>query len=211
MKNLCFLSFLVLLIGFSSCSKSNELDVSSEDVQFLQNYVEEANAMVSVAGEIEGNVSAIFNTNVTINLCGGYVQFVDYNGGVADEATELLNEIVDKMGFESALAVHDWMVEAGRVVYDIKQANKKNFDTDRDMMTELACLSAPEIMTRNSSSECYKKQLIGLFIGTLTAGDNYATKFASQGKKEIDLTNCSARGSSFNKIWSFMKNTYDCE
>ncbi len=197
------------MIGFSSCSKSNELDVSSDDVQLLQTYVDEANALVDVAGEIEGNVSTIFNATLTINACGNNVQFTD--GGVDPEATLLLNDMIEKMGFESAIDVHNWMVEAGRIMYDIKQENKKNFDTDREMMNELACLVVPEILTRNSVSACYKDNLVALFVGTLEAGSNYGTKLATEGKKDISEIGCSARGSSFNKIWLFMKKSYDCE
>jgi len=211
MKNLLLLFTLILLIGFTSCSNEAQLDVSSDDVQLLQNYVEEANALIDVAGEIDGNVAAIFNTSVILNVCGGTVQYTDYNGGVPDEATQLLNVMIDKMGFESALEAHNWMVDAGRIMYDIKQENKKDFDTDREMMTELACLVIPEIRTRNGSNACYKDNLVALFVGTLEAGSTYGTKLASQGKRDITETGCSARGSSFNKIWLFMKNNYDCE
>jgi len=209
MKNLLLLFSLVLLIGFSSCSKSNELNVSTDDLQLLQEYTDEANALIDVAGDIDGNVSSIFTTSVIINPCGGNVQFV--NGGVAEEATLLLNDMIDKMGFNSAIAVHDWMVDAGRVMYDIKQANLKNFDTDREMMTELACLVVPDIMTRNKANGCYKDNLVALFVGTLEAGDNYGTRIATTGKKDISEAGCSGRGSSFNKIWLYMKNSYDCE
>jgi len=209
MKNLLLLFSLMLLVGLSSCSKSNELDVSSDDVQLLQNYVEEANTLIDVAGQVDGNVATIFSSTFIINTCGGNVTFT--NGGVASEATLLLNDMIDKMGFESAIEVHDWMVDAGRIMYDIKQANKKNFDSDREIMTELACLTAPEIMTRSNSNKCYKDNLVSLFIGTLDAGSNYGTVIANQGKKDINEAGCSARGSSFNKIWLFMKNSYDCE
>ena len=209
MKNLLFLCSLILLIGLSSCSKSNELDVSADDIQLLQAYTQEADAMIDVVSDIDGNVSSIFTTSVIINPCIGNVQFV--NGGVADEATQLLNDMVDKMGFNSALEVHNWMVDAGRVMYDIKQANLKNFDTDREIMTELACAVAPEIMTRNSENGCYKDNLVALFIGTLEAGDNYGTRIATTGTKQITEAGCSGRGSSFNKIWLYMKNSYDCE
>lgn len=200
---------LLLLIGLSSCSKSNELDVSSDDVQLLQIYVEEATAMIDVAGEVDGNVSAIFSSSVTINTCGGTVTL--NNGSVDDEATALLAQMIDAMGFESALEVHEWMVSAGRIMYDIKQGNKKDFESDRDIMSHLACLVVPEIMTRNSTNACYKDNLVALFVGTLEAGNNYGTKLATQGKKDISEAGCSARGSSFNKIWLFMKNNYDCE
>ena len=209
MKNLLLLSALVVLIGLSSCSKNNELDVSADEVQLLQNYVEEANALIDVAGQVDGDVATIFSSTFTINACGGNVTFT--NGGVATEATLLLNDMIDKMGFESALDVHNWMVDAGRVMYDIKQVNKKNFDGDREIMTELACLVAPEIMTRSNSTQCYKDNLVSLFVGTLDAGSNYGTVIANQGKKDISEAGCSARGSSFNKIWLFMKNSHDCE
>ena len=209
MKNTLLLFSLVLLIGLSGCSKNNELDISSDEVQLLQTYVEEATALINVADQIDGNVSSIFNSSVVINPCGGNVTF--NNGSINDEATQLLNEMVDKMGFESAIAVHNWMVDAGRVMYDVKQVNKKSFDSDREIMAELACLVAPEIMTRNNTSACYKDNLVALFVGTLEAGDNYGTRIASQGIKDISVEGCSARGSSFNKIWLFMKNSHDCK
>jgi len=209
MKNLLLLFALVLFVGLSSCSKNNELDVSSDDVQLLQNYVEEASALINVVGEIDGNVAEIFSSTLTINACGNTVTFV--TGGEASEATLLLNDMVDKMGFESAIDVHNWMVDAGRIMYDIKQDNKKDFDSDREIMSELACMVAPEIMTRNSSNACYKENLVALFVGTLEAGSNYGTITANHGKKDISEAGCSARGSSFNKIWLFMKNSHDCE
>lgn len=211
MKNLLLFSF-ILLLGLSSCSNSNELDVSSNDVQLLQAYVDEADALIVVAGDIEGDVAEIFNSSVAFNGCPGYggSQTI-VTAGEPDEATLLLNEMLDKMGFESAVEVHDWMVDAGRIMYDIKQNNKKNFDSDRELMTELACLISPEILTRNNSTACYKDNLVALFIGTLEAGSNYATKLATEGKKSITEEGCSSRGSSFNKIWLYMKNNYNCK
>lgn len=208
MKNLLLLFTLILMVGFSSCSDKSQLDVSADDLQSLQIYVDEANALVDVAHEIEGNVGTIFSSTFIINACGNNVQFI--NGGVADEATLLLNDMIDKMGFESALAAHDWMVDAGRIMYDIKQENKKNFNNDNEIMAELACMVSPEIRTRNGSTECYKDNLVALFVGTLDAGSNYGTRIASTGKKDISEAGCSARGSSFNKIWLFMKNNIEC-
>ena len=197
------------MIGFSSCSDSNELDVSAEDLQLLQVFVDEADALVNVADQIEGNVSSIFSTNLIIYGCGNNVQFA--TGGVSDEATSLLNDMIDKMGFESPVEAHNWLVDAGRIMYDIKQANKKNFNNDREIMAELACMVAPEIRTRNSSNECYKDNLVAFFVGTLDAGSNYGTIIANEGKKDISESGCSARGSSFNKIWLYMKNNSDCK
>jgi len=208
MKNLLLLFSLMLMVGFSSCSKSNELDVSADDLQLLQVYVEEANALVDIADEVDGDVSSIFSTNFIIYGCGSNVQFA--NGAVADEATLLLNDMIDKMGFESPVEAHNWMVDAGRVMYDIKQANKKKFNNDKEIMTELACMVDPGIRTRNADSGCYKDNLVALFVGTLDAGNTYGTKLATQGKKDISESACSARGSSFNKIWLFMKNNSDC-
>ena len=197
------------MIGFSSCSDSNELDVSADNLQLLQIYVDEANALVEVADQIEGNVSSIFSTNFIIYGCGNNVQFA--TGGVADEATLLLNDMIDKMGFESPVEAHNWMVEAGKIMYDIKQENKKNFNNDKEIMAELACMVAPEIRTRNATNECYKDNLVSLFVGTLDAGSTYGTVIANIGKKDVSERVCSARGSSFNKIWLFMKNNVDCK
>ena len=196
------------MIGFSSCSDGNELEVSADNLQSLQVYVDEANALVEVADEIDGNVSSIFSTSFIIYGCGSNVQFA--TGGVADEATLLLNDMIDKMGFESTVEAHNWMVDAGRIMYDIKQANKKNFNNDKEIMAELACMVAPEIRTRNGSTECYKDNLVSLFVGTLDAGNTYGTRIASTGTKDISVGGCSARGSSFNKIWLFMKKSVDC-
>ena len=207
MKKLLLFSALALFVGLTSCSKSNQLDITAEQLDLLQTYVHECDDLIDVTGEIDGNVSAIFSASLTINYCTG-ATFL--NGGIDSEATALLADMVDKMGFESAVELHDWMVAAGRVMYDIKRVNKKNFDTDREMLTELACMVVPEIFTRNNGETCYKDNLVALFIGTLEAGDNYGTRLAYHGTKEASESQCSARGSSFNKIWLFMKNNFDC-
>ena len=208
MKNVLLLFTVILTIGLSSCSKSNELDVTNDEVQLLQNYVEEANGLINVAGKIDGDVSILFNAPSTTHNC---TEETSTTSSLDPEARELLNQMVEKMGFESALAIHSWMVDTGRAIYEIKQVNRKNFDSDREMMTELACLVAPEIMTRSNTTQCYKDNLVYLFIRTLDAGSKYGTKSANHDLKNITEAGCSARGSSFHKIWLFMKNSYDCE
>ena len=205
MKNLLLLFSLILLFGFSSCSKSNELVISSDDVQLVQNYVDEANALIDITGEIDGNVSAIFiSSAITDKSCEGDTPH-SQQGGMDAEVTLLMNDMIDKMGFESALDIHIWMVEAGKVLYGINKENKKNFDSEQDIMTALACLIIPEITTRNSSSACYKDNLVTLLSKTSGAGSRYGTL-----RTGISETACHSQGSSFNKIWLFMKNSYEC-
>jgi len=203
MKNLLLLS-LTLLLGFASCSKSNELVVSSDDVQLVKDYVDEANALIHVAGEIEGNVSAILNTSaVTNKSCEDSSHYIE--GGMDAETALLLKDMVNKMGFESSVNIHYWMVKVGKVLKDITKENKKNFDSNQEIMTALACFVIPEITTRNSTSACYKENLVKLLVGTLAIGSKHRST------KDINEVTCSSKGSSFNKIWVFMKNNYECE
>lgn len=203
MKNLLFLS-LILLLGLSSCSKSNELVVSSDDVRLVKDYVDEANALIDVAGEIDGNVSAIFNTSAVSNeSCEGNTHSAE--GGMDAETALLLRDIVNKMGFESSIEIHYWMVKTGKILKDITKENKKNFDSDQEIMNALACRVIPEITTRNSTGDCYKENLVTLFTRTLSFGNKYRST------SNINEVSCSTRGSAFNKIWLFMLNNYECE
>lgn len=205
MKNLLLLFSLVLILGLSNCSKSNELSVLPNDVELLRIYIDEANALIDVTSEVDGNVSAIFITSaITDKSCEGDISNIQ--GGMDAEVALMMNDLIDKMGFESALDIHIWMVEAGKILNGINEANRKNFDSERLMMTTLACLIVPEIMTRNSSSACLKDNLVTLLSKTLAAGSRYGSL-----KTSMSETACYSQGSSFNKIWLFMKNSYECE
>jgi hypothetical protein len=204
MKYLFSLITLICLFGFFSCSKSNEMVIASDDSQLVRNYIDEANALINVTGEIDGNVSAIFNVSaVTDKSCEGDDQSV--SGGMSEETNLLLNEMMDKMGFESTHDIHYWMVEAGKVLYAIRLENRNNFDSDRDLMLELAYIITPETITRNGTGSCYKDNLVALLLGTLSTGSKYGTI------NTISEIECTSRGSSFHKIWLFMVNSYNCE
>jgi hypothetical protein len=208
MKKLFYFLTFCCFLALTSCDKSNTIDISDSDVEALQAYATQAESYIPIADMIEGNISAVFNTSSFINPCGADIQVNNLDNPT--EAQAILASILTEMGFESARELHNWMVDAGKILYDLKVEYKDNFDSDYEMVGEIACIVAPDITTRNADNQCKKDKLNTLFAGTLAAGENYGTRLALGNRVELSESQCSARGSSLNKIWRYVAESSDC-
>ena len=198
MKNLFYFLTFCCVIALTSCSKSNTIDISDSDIQALQTFASQAESYIPIADKIEGNISAVFNNSSFINPCGADILVNNLDN--PSEADAILASILSELGFKSARDLHNWMVDAGTILYDLKVENKGNFNSDYEMVGEIVCIVAPEITTRNADNQCNKDKLTTLFAGTLAAGENYGIRIAVGNRSELSESQCSARGSSLNKI-----------
>lgn len=209
MKNLFYFLTFCCFIAITSCSKTNTIDISDSDVQALQSFATQAESYIPIADRIEGNISAVFNNSSFINPCGADILVNNLDN--PEEADAILASILAEMDFESARELHDWMVAAGKILYDLKVEYKHDFNSDYEMVGEIACIVAPEITTRNADNQCRKDKLTTLFAGTLAAGENYGTRLAVGNAQALSESQCSARGSSLNKIWRYIAESSDCK
>lgn len=207
MKNsILFLCSLMLL--FTSCNKDETLIVSETDIEFLRSYVDQSESYASIVGEFDINANTLFDVVVFSNGCDG--------GGegytVQAEAQGLMIELLEKMNFDTPRDVHNWVVKAGKIMYDIKVDNPDLFKNDVEFANELACMIVPEIETRDANNSCYKENLIQFFRDTHRLGGMYGIRFnKEEEQRQVTAVICQQRGSAFHRLWSHMSRTYECK
>ena len=84
----------------------------------------------------------------------------------------------------------------------------KEFENDNELLNEVACRVAPEILTRTEDNNCYKRNLVSLFKGALDGGNSHATNYVNN--QELSKDQLYQAGSSFYKVWRYMLNSSKC-
>lgn len=194
------LAFTVIL---SSCSKQAEFQITDSEVQLLSTYISEANSFSSVFEEFEGpKGSEIFGNNEAA-VCG-------YDpADVIGPCLWAIDDLSLAFGFDNPIDVHEWTVDAGSIMYDIKKRNESEL-TDSEIIFEIACAADERITTREQTADCYKTNIIGLVSGTLKAGAAFGTRTANH-TINLEGEEYYAVGSSVYKLWRYMIVSRDCK
>ena len=203
MKNTITAYIFVVLTAsllICSCSKPAEFQIDESDLLYLSTFVDEANEFAEHYEELEGPKGSEIFGNYKNAVCGNEHDFVG-------PCIWAIDDIIEAIGYEDIEKVNTWMLDAGSVLYKIKQ-NNPDFEDTRELMTEVACAIDPGILTRNSDPDCYKVNVVSLLKGALDGASSHATYYVNNTTLERDQLYLI--GSSFYKIWRYMVNLHNC-
>ena len=200
-NSLCLFVTFGLLLSFSSCTSEAELIIEDSEIDKLTLFVDEANTIAEQYEDLTGPIgSEIFGNNKTA-VCGNEHVFIG-------PCIWAIDDIVEALGYRDIGEINEWFIESGKILYDIRSKNK-DFKTQTEFTTEVACLIAPEIQTRSQENSCYKKNLVGLLNGALNGGNSHSTNYYKS--KSLTTEQMYEVGSSFYKIWRYMVNSDKCK
>ncbi len=187
------------ILMFSSCSNELELNIQDLEIDRLVSFVEEANL---IAQQYEGLTgpkgSEIFGNNKSA-VCGNEHDFIG-------PCIWAIDDMIKELGYRDVGEINQWMTDTGVLLYGIKKKNE-DFETQTELINEIACLVAPEILTRNQDNTCYKDNLVALLNGALNGKNNHTT---NNNGKTLTKDQMYQVGSSFYKIWRYMVNSDKC-
>jgi len=208
MKNLCRLLFLVFIVGMFSCTSEQELVVDDSEVEFLKTYIDKADSYSFIADEFNTDASEIFDAVVFSVDCNGGGASLD----IQQEGRQLLNQLMRLLDFQTPRQIHNWVVENGKLIYDLRMSNMSIFNNENEFIHELACTIVPEIRTRTDRGDCYKENVISFLKNSLAMGRTYGVNFNRESdNREVTDVVCVARGSALNKLWNYFTEVSNCE
>jgi len=194
------ISSFCLLLMLSSCSSEAELNIQDSEIDKLTIFVDEANIIAQQYEDLEGpKGSEIFGNNKSA-VCGSEHVF-------EGPCIWAIDDIVKALGYRDIDDINKWMLDAGDILNKIRK-NNKDFETDSEFINEVACLIAPEILTRSKDNTCYKDNLVALMRGALDGGKSHRTNYFNNNgltKEEMYML-----GSSFYKVWRYMIDSSKC-
>ncbi len=106
-------TLLVVVLILSSCSKQENIQLPDADFDYLKNYVDELDNVTESFLNIEGEFGTeIFGDN-SAAVCG-----YDPNDLIGPQIRNI-DRIVELLGYSNIEELHNWMVAAGKKLYDI--------------------------------------------------------------------------------------------
>ena len=194
-------AFFAIILTFASCSSEQELKIEDSEFDKLTAFVDQANVFAHQYDELTGPIgSEIFGNNKAA-VCGNEHDFVG-------PCIWAIDDIVETLGYEDISEINQWMLDNGSILYELKKKNDQ-YESQKIFIQEIACLIAPEILTRNETSICYKSNLEALLNSALKGASSHSTNFVNNTSlKESQMYEV---GSSFYKVWRYMVNMNKCQ
>ncbi len=195
---------ITISVIFTSCDKQPEFSITDSEIESLSAYIEEANSFSSVFETFEGpKGSEIFGNNEAA-VCGHDPE------DVIGPCLWAIDDLSVAFGFDGPIDVHQWTVDAGSIMYDIKKRNDDEFSVS-EIVFEIACAADKRITVRDqSATDCYKTNITSLVSGTLKAGTTFGTRIANQ-SINLEGEEYYVVGSSVYKLWRYMLARRDCK
>jgi len=207
MKNL-FTKFLIptcfcLLLLTTSCNKDGLKGVEeSENYALLNDYHTMIDSWQTTSLTDISTVSfSEFNVNIQTNDC------VDIEGDDRPELLDyraIMNDFSAELGFKDVLDLNDWFIAYGRVYYDLI----REFDPeDKDAFIN-------EVTARSAGSHATDCELNCYQVMARTSYDKTNTFGVSVGGKLPRICqgpDMYGRHSSIHNVFSFLKDSSDCE
>jgi hypothetical protein len=191
-------------ILFTSCDKQPEFSITDSEIESLSAYIEEANSFSSIFEAFDGpKGSEIFGNNAAA-VCG------HDPADVIGPCLWAIDDLSAAFGFNDPVEVHQWTVDAGSIMYDIKKRNDGEFSLS-EIVFEIACAADERITVRDqSNSDCYKTNITSLVSSTLKAGSTFGTRIANH-SINLEGEEYYVVGSSVYKLWRYMLARRDCK
>ncbi len=196
-----YIALFCFILILSSCSNEAELNIQDSEIDRLTIFVEEANTIAQHYEDLKGpKGSEIFGNNKAA-VCGNEHDFIG-------PCIWAIDDIIEEIGYRDMQEINQWMLNAGALLREIRK-NNKDFESQSEFITEIACLIAPEILTRSQDNLCYKKNLEALLKGALDGGNSHTTNYYNS--KKLTEDEMYVVGSSFYKVWRYMLNSSKCK
>lgn len=199
--NLLLFFTLALFLSMGSCGVEAELIIKDSEMDRLTAFVDEANRIARHYEDLQGPKGAEIFGNNKAAVCGNEHDFIG-------PCIWAIDDIVEALGYRDIGQINDWMLDAGGLLYEMRKVNQ-DFDSQSEFINEVACVVAPEIMTRSNDQSCTKTNLKALLKGALNGGSSHTTKYYHD--RDLSEEEKYVIGSSFYKIWRYMVNTAKCK